>query len=70
MAASAGLAVSLPPDDDRGPGLLGFVYVSFALASLVLGTRVFVRVRLRNLGPDDYLMVLAWVSWTFLYTNT
>ena len=70
MAAPANSAVSLPPNDDRGPGLLGFVYVSFALASLVLATRVFVRVRLRSLGLDDYLMVLAWVSLIFPHVFT
>ena len=62
MAASTNVAMPLPPDDDRGPGLLGFVYVLFAFTSLVLSARVFVRVRLRNLGLDDYFMVLAWVS--------
>ncbi|KAF1999297.1 hypothetical protein P154DRAFT_564076 [Amniculicola lignicola CBS 123094] len=50
----------LPPDEDRGPILLGVMIVSLALAVTVIALRVWVRVNMiKKLGVDDWFMIAA-----------
>lgn len=58
-------------DVDQGWALLAvcWVFVTFALISTIL--RVWVRTRLtRNLGSDDYNMIIAMVSRTKIYRQS
>lgn len=52
----------LPPNLDRAPSLFAIFWAPFPFTVLLLGARFFVRLRLRNVGLDDYAMLLAWVS--------
>ena len=57
---------------DRGPALLFSFWIPFLFAiALVIG-RLFVRMRLRNLGLDDYTMFASFVRhyiWGFTMYN-
>ena len=57
-------ALPLPPDGDqnRAPQLLALFWAPFPITAVLVSTRLFVRLRLKNLGWDDYLMFIAWVT--------
>ena len=49
--------------EDRGPTIFTLLVVFAIITALFIAARLFVRMRLlRNLGTDDYLITLAWVS--------
>jgi hypothetical protein len=49
----------LPPDENVGPVLLILSAVLIAFATVTAGLRIYVRTHNRNLGWDDYTMVIA-----------
>ena len=56
-------ALPPPPDGDqnRAPALLAIFWTPFPVIVALLCARFFVRIRIKNLGLDDYIMFLAWV---------
>ena len=50
------------PNVDRASSLFAIFWAPFPLTVLFLGARLFVRLRIRNVGLDDCAMLLAWVS--------
>ena len=55
--------VQLPPDQDRGPMLLGVTWTTVALASIAVLLRLYCRTILQNaMGGDDIAMLAALVS--------
>lgn len=49
--------------EDRGPTIVTLLVVFTIVSALFIAARLFVRIRLlRNLGADDSLITLAWVS--------
>ena len=52
-----------PPDgnQNRASGLLAVFWAPYPITVILLAARLFVRLRLKNLGMDDYSMFLAWV---------
>ncbi|KAI0176110.1 hypothetical protein GGR52DRAFT_346223 [Hypoxylon sp. FL1284] len=50
------------PHDDRAPVLIGAVCFVLSLTTLAVGLRIFTRSRvLKQLGVDDYLVLVAWM---------
>ena len=55
--------VRLPPDQDRGPMLLGVTWTTVSLASIAVLLRVYCRTILQNaMGWDDFAMLAAMVG--------
>ena len=54
----------MPPggDQNRAPALLAVFWTPFPITVVLLCARLFVRLRLKNVGLDDCSMVLAWVE--------
>lgn len=51
------------PHNDRAPVLIGAVCLVLSVATIAVGLRVYTRSRvLKQLGVDDYLVLVAWVS--------
>lgn len=50
-----------PPggDQDRGPSLIGMFWTECALAMIIVGFRFYARISMRNLGADDWMMLLT-----------
>lgn len=49
---------------EKGPTLVGVLWMETVICLIVLGLRVYTRVRiLRNPGWDDLLLVITWVRW-------
>lgn len=59
----------LPPppggDRNRGSALLAVFWTPVPITIMLIFTRLYVRISMRNLGPDDYLMFVAWVKMVF-----
>lgn len=58
------MEVLLPPPDgnrNKAAALLSITWVPYAFALMLMFARVFVRLRSKRLGMDDYLMALATV---------
>lgn len=53
--------MDLPRNDSRAVSLLAFIYIPFAVTTLILALRLYVRLKMRSHGIDDYLMVGTWV---------
>lgn len=53
---------ALPPDESLGPLALGLLGTAFAICTITIGLRFYVRFTRRTHGWDDYLIYLAWVS--------
>ena len=52
---------------DNSPQILGITGTFFAAAATVVLLRCYVRVAMLNVfGADDYVMLFAMVSWTFI----
>lgn len=49
----------LPPDENVGPTLLGISTALIALVIITTGLRIWVRYCRRNLGWDDYLIIIV-----------
>jgi hypothetical protein len=58
---SAAVPLPLPADVDRATSLYAAFWVPIPILAVVLAARFFVRLRLRNLGVDDWLMLFAYV---------
>lgn len=54
----------MPIDGDRNrvAVLLAIFWAPFPFTVVLTTTRLYVRLRLKNLGLDDYTMFAAWVS--------
>lgn len=52
----------LPPDEDRGPQLQAMHWTWTALASVFLALRFHVRIRMRMVGWDDWMMLFSTVG--------
>ena len=57
-----GLPSNLPSDVSRGPLALGIISFAFTLATILVGLRVYVRLKKHAHGWDDYTIYAAWVS--------
>lgn len=51
----------LPPDEDRGPRLLGIFWTMVAVSTVMLSLRFYVRFKIHSIGWDDWMMLLTWV---------
>ena len=51
--------MALPPNEDRGSRLLALYWTECIIACIVVGSRVFWRLKLKNLGWDDWFMVFT-----------
>lgn len=52
---------------EKGPTLVGVLWMETVICLVVLGLRVYTRMRiLRNPGWDDLLLVITWVRCPFL----
>ena len=61
--SSTSMSGPLPPDVNRGSELLIVIWLSLSIALLLVSLRFWIRGILRkNLGWDDYLILLASVS--------
>ena len=49
-------------DRDRGPSLMGMLWTECVLALALVGLRFHVRISIRNLGADDWMMLVTVVS--------
>lgn len=49
-------------DQDRGPRLIGMFWTECVLAMIILGLRFHARISMRNLGADDWMMLITVVS--------
>ena len=58
---AAALPNILPPDADRGPVALGIISFAFALATVFVALRVYVRFMKHAHGWDDFMIYVAWV---------
>jgi hypothetical protein len=56
--------MDLPANDSRAVSLLTFIYIPFAFTTLILALRLYVRLKMRSHGLDDYLMLVTWVRAT------
>ena len=52
----------LDGDRNRAPALLALFWTPFPLTVALICARIFVRLRFKNLGMDDYAMLFAWVA--------
>lgn len=55
----------VPPaggDANRGPALLACIWTPFPFTVFLLGSRLYVRLKINGMGIDDYLMVISWVG--------
>ena len=52
-----------PPDGDRNRAstLLAVFWAPYPIIFGLLGARFFVRLKIKNVGWDDYTMLLSWV---------
>lgn len=55
------LPSNLPPNVNRGPIALGVVSFAFALATIFVALRVYVRLVKHAHGWDDFTIYVAWV---------
>ncbi|KAJ5916916.1 hypothetical protein N7504_000931 [Penicillium tannophilum] len=55
------MSASLPPDVDRSAALLSSFWIPFPFTFLFICTRLYSRVLRKDLGLDDFLIVVAWV---------
>lgn len=60
MMAEA-LPSNLPPDVNRGPVALGIISFVFALATIFVALRIYVRFKKHAHGWDDAMIYIAWV---------
>lgn len=51
----------LPVDINRGPEIVGITSSFFALATVLIALRLFVRIQKHAHGWDDYMIYIAWV---------
>ena len=58
---SEALPSNLPPNVNRGPVAVGVVSFAFALATVSVALRVYVRFKKHAHGWDDYMIYCAWV---------
>jgi len=58
MTSTAGIDLTA----DRGPSLIAIYWAEAAIAIVVVGMRIWGRLIIRKLGPDDYIMIFALVS--------
>ena len=49
-------------DQDRGPQLIGMFWTECVLAIIILGLRFYAKISMRNLGADDWMMLITVVS--------
>ena len=64
--SSTSMPGPLPPDVNRGSELLIVIWLTLSIALLLVSLRFWIRGILRkNLGWDDYLILLASVSYFF-----
>ena len=49
-------------DQDRGASLIAMFWTECILAIIILGLRLYARISMRNLGADDWMMLLTVVS--------
>ena len=71
MSSSQSSSEPLPPNIDRGPRAVAIFWVQVAIAITVLIARFWSRKIIRNIGADDWWMLVTLV-WTLLqkkYTN-
>lgn len=55
------------PLRDKGPTLVGVLWLEVGMCLLVLGLRIYTRTVIRrSLGVDDLLLVISWVNLSFL----
>ena len=50
-----------PPDENRGPLILGWLWTTAGLATIVVVLRAYVRIKTRAQGWDDYFSYIALV---------
>lgn len=50
------------PDEDRGSRLLALYWTECIIALIIVGLRVFWRLKMKSLGWDDWFMVLTMVK--------
>ena len=48
-------------DQNRVSTILAIYWTPYPILVILIGARVFVRVKIQYLGLDDYFMLLAWV---------
>lgn len=51
----------LPPNQDRGPTLLGVFWAMVAVSTAMVGLRLFARYKIRTFGFDDWTILAAQV---------
>lgn len=51
----------IQPDTSRGPELLGIAWTSTALAIVMVALRMYTRITHKNIGWDDYTILVALV---------
>jgi cell division protein FtsW (lipid II flippase) len=62
------MSAPLPPHVSKGPGLVAVTWVEATIGLLLLVARLYTRARIvRSVGWDDWIMVLATVSYIFRY---
>ena len=52
---------NLPPDVNRGPVAVGVGSSAFALATVFVALRMYIRFKKHAHGWDDYMIYCAWV---------
>ncbi|KAE8381898.1 hypothetical protein BDV26DRAFT_289099 [Aspergillus bertholletiae] len=58
------MTAALPPDVDRAPNLLICFWVPFPFTVALVGTRFYCRGARKQLGYDDWTILLAWMLYT------
>ena len=53
---------TLPPDENHNLALLGVYWIPFAVSAVLIFLRFYIRISTRQLGQDDWWMLVAWVS--------
>lgn len=53
---------TLPPDQDRGPQLMGAFWTMVVISTIMVGLRFYARFRIKSIGWDDWTMLLAQVG--------
>ncbi|PWY88383.1 hypothetical protein BO70DRAFT_350749 [Aspergillus heteromorphus CBS 117.55] len=57
-------AAAIPPNVNRSPGLITSLWVPWPFATLLLIARFWSRIARRDLGLDDWFMLVCWVLYT------
>lgn len=52
----------LPPDQDRGPQMMGAFWTMVAISTFMVGLRLYARFRIKSIGWDDYMMLITQVG--------